>query len=90
MYNPLFRLLGWLEHGGKRKLGAPEEGGGGPKLKRAETPGGGKLWTGPAPAAAERRERAVMVEAVMARERWAEKVCRRQGRSIVRRDFELL
>ena len=67
--------MGWLEHGGKRKLGAPDEGRGGPKLKRAETPGGGKLWTGPAPAAERERERAVMAEAVTARERWAEHCC---------------
>ena len=37
-----------------------------------------------------RRDRAVMVEAVAARERRAQDACARQGRGIVRRGFGLL
>ena len=37
-----------------------------------------------------RRDRAVMAEAVAARERRAQEVCRRQGGGIVRRGFGLL
>ena len=47
------------------------------------------LGEGAAEAAA-RRDRAVMAEAVVARERRAQEVCTRQGRGIVRRGFGLL
>ena len=47
------------------------------------------LGEGAAEAAA-RRDKAVMLEAVAARERRAQDVCARQGRGIVRRGFSLL
>ena len=58
-------------------------------IKRLECDRLQLLGEGAAEAAA-RRDKAVMLEAVAARERRAQDVCARQGRGIVRRGFGLL